>query len=136
MAVISVDTTDDHKYDGVRIYYYDSENLREEISFNTDDFVKDWYQATRFYLTTIQRLDKNESNLVLSITGSVREYIDKNPKKYSSVFLMVEDTGPELKYITKENSFKERMLYRTGWEIFLPYKDVWTWEYYKDYCTK
>lgn len=135
MAVISI-KTDGSEYQSTTIYYY-TDNKDAEKTFNSGDLIRDWFEATRYFLTTIQKQDDEESNKVISTTHFVGDWIfNQNPIKYKSAYLHLDlDKNFTLKYISDEYPLW-RAMRANHWEIFVPVDSNWDWQQYKEYCTK
>lgn len=134
MAVISI-KTNGNDYLSTTVYYY-TNNKSDEKTFNSGDLVVDWFEATRYFLTTVQKQDDEESNKVFSPSMFVSEWIfNQNPVKYQSAYLHLDsDKNFSLKYVGTDYPLWLAMR-ANHWEIYVPVNCIWTWEDYKTYCT-
>lgn len=93
----------------------------EEYTFDSGDFVKDWFHAKKKFL------EFHEEEVSLGASSTVDHFImDGAP--YDSAYLVFKD-GNEM----GELSYNEED-YKTGWEMFVPKGTTPTWEELKKYC--
>ena len=133
MAVISIKTEGD-KYLSTNLYYY-TNNRDDFKSFDSGDLVKDWFHATRHYLSVVQNQDDEESNKVISTSYYVGEWIfNQNPVKYKSAYIHLDLNNEfSLKYVSESYPLWLAMRAR-HWEVFVPADTDWTWDEYRAYC--
>jgi len=114
-------------YESVYVHYNIGPKSEEKI-FKTGNFVKDWYEANRFY------------NLELSDTehcshSSSADHFFMDGAKYDSGYLHMIDGVPVLKYLDRNDDnwiYTQRDIY-DGWEVFVEKGTTPTWEQYKEY---
>lgn len=110
-------------YKSVEVYYSYSNKLK---SFNTGDFVKDWYNAIKYYIKNL-----NEEHFICS---STIDHFFMDGADYDSAFLHIENDLPILKYIDKNDKEWYNSQVVEGIELFVKAGTRPTWEELKDYC--
>jgi hypothetical protein len=112
-------------YESVELHYGNN----EKKFFDTGDFVKDWWNRTKFIIQTLL-----DSEMFFSQSSSVDHFImDGAP--YDSAYLHTTDDGkPVLKYVDTSDPnylFTQREIYE-GFEIFVPENTQPTFEELKE----
>lgn len=125
---IDIDPSDANylKYESVYLHYKDGEK-----TFNSGNFIKDWFDAKRFYDENISVEDP-----YLSDSSSCNHFF-MDGAKFDSAYLHFMDDKPVLKYIdtTDEYYFQtQREIYENGWEFFVIEGTKPTWEELKEMC--
>lgn len=115
-------------YKSVYLHYGIGTEGSKEKLFNTGNFVKDWYEANKFYNWELQ----GEEHLSHS---SSADHFFMDGAKYDSGYLHMVGDVPVLKYVdhTDDNwIYTQRDIYE-GWEVFVEEGTTPTWEEYKVY---
>ncbi len=117
MSVIAINYDERNKrdlgYESVRIL-----SGKEVNFFNTGNFVKDWYDCIKYYITVL-----SETDLHLSHSSSVDHFImDGAP--YDSAYLITDNDKWELSYDAKDCD--------KGIEFFVPKNTRPTWNELKN----
>ena len=115
MAVIGIHYKDGKSpidtYESVYIH-----TINGEFTFDSGNFIKDWFDAKRKYIT-----DLNDTEPYFSHSSSVDHFImDGAP--FESGYLHIVDDKPVLKYVDKtdENYLYSQQEIYEGWEFFVP----------------
>lgn len=120
MAVISIDYNDGNKknlgYKSVDVSY---NNLKSVKKFDSGNFVKDWYDCTKFCITKIG----NKEPIIHS--SSVNHFI-MDGAKYDSAYLVVTEKSTSLSYDSK--------LHGENIELFVEENTTPTWEELRKIC--
>jgi hypothetical protein len=128
MAVIRVDCNyDPMEYRGVTIRY---RNLLSLETFNTGNFIIDWYEAIKFFNGDLAVAEE-----FLSYSSSVDEYVSES-KEYMSAYLHVIDGEFVLKYLDRSlpNWWEDESGVAEGIELFVPMDKELTWYEYHTLC--
>jgi hypothetical protein len=115
-------------YESVYLHYNISSGESTEKLFNTGNFVKDWYEANKFYNMELSDNDH------LSHSSSADHFF-MDGAKYDSGYLHMIDGVPVLKYLDRNDDnwiYTQRDIYE-GWEVFVEEGTTPTWEQYKEY---
>ena len=102
--------------------------LKGEIIFDSGNFVKDWYDAIKKFIT---ELTEN-----LSHSSSCDHFISDGAK-FDSAYLHIIDDKPILKYLNKSNDNwinTEMDVYENGIEFFVKEGTTPTWKELKEMC--
>lgn len=118
-----IDVTDPKrrlKYKSVSVNYGDSKKL-----YKTGNFVKDWYNAIKFLVTS--------SNEPVSSSSSVDHFI-MDGANFDSAYLHIENETPVLKYLDRTNEKWYLSPISDGVEFFVEEGTTPTWEELKTIC--
>lgn len=100
----------------------------KETTFNSGNFVKDWFDAKKMYL------DIQDKEPYLSASSSCDDFVSDGAKFDSAYLHMEDDDTPVLKYLDKSiDSLKQQDIW-DGWEFFVPEGTTPTWEELKKMC--
>jgi len=111
-------------YESVYIYLDD----KTELLFDTGDFVKDWYDAIKKFITGIPESLSHSSTC---------NHFQGDGGKFDSGYLHMVDDKPILKYLdTSEENwlYTQKDIYEGGIEFFIPEGTQPTWEELKEMC--
>lgn len=114
------------KYESVHISYEGGKKV-----FDSGDFVKDWFNAKKFY---IQELQDTEAHFMGS---SSCDHFHKDGANFDSAYFNMEGDEPVLKYIDKSDKdwvVTQWHIVQNGWEFFVNPGTKPTWQELKDYC--
>lgn len=132
MAVISISYNDGNKknlgYKSVNLSYDD---LKKKKSFNSGDFVKDWYDCMKFNITN-DITDKEP----LMHSSSVNHFI-MDGAKFDSAYLHADKNQVELKYVDESDPhylYTQRDIYEKGIEFFVKEGTKPTWDELRALC--
>ena len=134
MAVIGINYSGGNHYDDKLIerpINYKSVYLhtsKKKFNFKSGNFVKDWYDAKKYYIEKLQ--DKEP---YLSGSSSVDHFI-MDGAKFDSAYLHVEIDIPILKYVNRENDGWYNNPDLNGWEFFVVEGTKPTWEELRELC--
>lgn len=122
MAVLFINSEEfkPETYKSIEISYRDDNDHKKTKVFNSGDFVKDFFNAHKFW---VQEIESKGSSKVLCYSSSVDHFImDGAP--FDSTYLMFDkDDKPYLSYDYDSE----------GIELFVPRSKKWTWEELKKY---
>lgn len=129
MAVIGINYKNNGKkikYESVYLFY----ESNKEIIFKSGDFVKDWYDAKKKYITELM------DNEFLSGSSSCDHFI-MDGAKYDSAYLHIIDDKPVLKYVDTTDPyylFSQHEIFENGTEFFVEENTQPTWSELKKIC--
>ncbi len=113
--------------------YIHANSKSENKIFDSGDFVKDWFNAIKYYI-------QNQETLVHLSGSSSCDHFIMDGAPYDSAYLHFDDEGnPDLKYIDegdKDYIHTQREVYENGIELFVSKGAKPTWEELKEYCKK
>jgi len=121
-----IETPGGLKYNSVYLHHQDDEKV-----FNSGNFIKDWFDAKRFFS---QELMDTEPHLSAS---SSCDHFHMDGADFDSAYLHVVDGKPVLKYVNTEDPnwfMTQRDVYENGWEFFVEPGTQPTWEELKEIC--
>ena len=131
MAVVSITYNDGDKknlgYKSVDLSY---NGLKKKKSFNSGDFVKDWYDCCKFIIVNIKDTER------VSHSSSVNHFI-MDGAKFESAYLHADKDQVELKYIDESDPhylYTQRDIYEKGIEFFVKEGTKPTWEELRTLC--
>jgi hypothetical protein len=111
------------RYDEPNVSTYTSVDIidgKNKHVFNTGDFIKDWFDSTKFALT-----GGLGEHPMLMHSSSVDHFImDGGKNKYDSAWLLIDKDGAELTYDYTDE----------GFELFVPKGTKPTWKELKEIC--
>jgi hypothetical protein len=133
MAVIDINYDEGNEenlgYKSVQVSYGNN----EKKIFNSGDFVKDWFDMTKYVITVLY---KTESHFIHS-SGVDHFIMDGAP--YDSAYLHTVDGKAVLRYINRKKGsldmdemIANREIYEKGIEIFIEENTIPTWEELKE----
>lgn len=126
MAVIGINYNEGGNpldYKSVYIHLRDKD---KELLFDTGDFVKDWYDALKAFITSIPESLAHSSTCDHFITDGA---------EYDSAYLHMVEDKPVLKYLdrSQEDWIDNQMdVYENGVEFFVEPGTQPTWEEFKE----
>jgi len=129
MAVIGINYNDGGNplgYESVFISCTDG----KEFIFDSGDFVKDWYDAIKKFITEVGESLSHSSTC---------NHFQGDGGKFDSGYLHMIDDKPILKYLdtSEENwSLTQKDVYEDGIEFFVPEGTEPTWGELKEMCEK
>lgn len=135
MAYVTINYNEDGNqnnlgYKSVEVSIGMSQNKDKTETFSSGDFIKDWFNATKFILQNV------EDSEPVGHSSSVDHFI-MDGAKFDSAYLHVDKikTG-ELLYFdrSKPNWWRDSYIDKQGIEMFVPRGEQWTWEQLKEYC--
>ncbi len=109
-------------YESVYLHYDGGEKI-----FNSGNFVKDWYDAKKFYLNELSETE------YLSGSSTCDHFI-MDGAKFDSAYLHVIDEVPVLKYLDREDPKWYLSKDADGWEFFVEEGTKPTWEELRAFC--
>lgn len=110
-------------YESVRLH-----TSEEEFTFNSGNFVKDWFDAKKKFM------EIQDKEPYLSGSSSCDHFVFDGAK-FDSAYLHIVDGKPVLKYIdyTDESWFRTQSdIFDEGWEFFVDEGTQPTWEELKE----
>lgn len=131
MAVISISYDEGNKkelgYKSVNLSY---NNIKDKKSFNSGDFVKDWYDCLKFLI--IKNIVDDEP---LIHSSSVDHFI-MDGAKFDSAYLHTKKEETVLKYTsnTLNTIYLDYDICEDGIEFFVPEGTKPTWEEHRELC--
>lgn len=97
--------------------------------FKSGDFIKDWFNVTKFLCEA--RDDEDWEPIMFS--SSVDHFI-QDGAPFDSAYLHMENDVPILRYFDRTNPQWFMTEIDNGIEFFVPEGEQWTWEKLKEYC--
>lgn len=114
-------------YKSVEIHF----GNKEKKFFDTGDFVKDWWDRTKYIIQEL--LDSGD----VFINSSSVDHFIMDGAPYDSAYLHVVDEKPVLKYVDTTDPdylFTQADIFEHGTEMFVPEGTKPTWEELKEIC--
>lgn len=133
MAVIGIlydEMSPDFEYESVYVFH-DVHGKSIQKNFNSGDFIKDWFNAIKFFVTEIANTYEP-----LIQSSSVDHYIH-DTNKYDSAYLHIENEIPLLKYIDRSDDnwfINQKDIFENNIELFVIENTKPTWEELKESC--
>ncbi len=133
MAVIGVtydEVNPNNSYESVYVFH-DVHGKSIQKIFDSGDFVKDWFNAIKFFVTEIANTFQP-----LIHSSSVDHFIH-DTNKYDSAYLHIENEIPILKYVDRSDEhwfISQKDIFEAHIELFVNENTKPTWEELKESC--
>lgn len=119
MAVIGINYNESDVNTYKSVYLFTIKGTK--INFYTGNFVKDWFNAKKYWLDNFRETDPHFSQ-----SSSVNHFImDGGNLLYDSTYL---------KFDKNEEPYLDYDFWANGWEFFVPKEKKWAWKELKQYC--
>jgi hypothetical protein len=122
-----IETPGGLKYNSVYVHY----NGGDEKVFDSGNFIKDWFDAKRFFSKELMDKEPYLSG------SSTTDHFHMDGADFDSAYLHVVDDKPVLMYVDREDPnwfMTQRDVYENGWEFFVEPGTQPTWEQLKEIC--
>ena len=122
-----IETPGGLKYKSVYVHY---DGGKEKV-FDSGNFIKDWFDAKRFYSQELMDKDPYLAG------SSTTDNFHMDGADFDSAYLHTDGEKPVLKYVDRSDPhyiFTQREIYENGWEFFVEPGTQPTWEELKEIC--